>query len=107
MTTTLQITQDKHTIEEQNETEVEIDIAINNVVCSFSVGCKLNFSEIAKNGRNVEKAEKEERVKMKLRKPFTLAWIWESGRISCTGAKSENQVGLFTDRSSITVLLYI
>lgn len=32
----------------------EIDIVINNVVCSFSVRCHLNLRQIALNGANVE-----------------------------------------------------
>jgi hypothetical protein len=32
----------------------ETDIIINNVVCSFSVGCHLNLRQIALNGANVE-----------------------------------------------------
>lgn len=32
----------------------ELDIVINNVVCSFSVRCHLNLREIALNGSNVE-----------------------------------------------------
>ena len=36
------------------EDEPEIDIVINNVVCSFSVRCHLNLRQIALNGINVE-----------------------------------------------------
>lgn len=36
------------------EEEPEIDIVINNVVCSFSVRCHLNLRQIALNGVNVE-----------------------------------------------------
>ena len=32
----------------------QVDIVINNVVCSFSVRCHLNLKEIAMNGSNVE-----------------------------------------------------
>lgn len=37
-----------------NGDEPEIDIVINNVVCSFSVRCHLNLRQIALNGINVE-----------------------------------------------------
>lgn len=37
-----------------NEEEPEVDIVINNVVCSFSVRCHLNLRQIALNGVNVE-----------------------------------------------------
>lgn len=41
---------------EEKETDEEpvIDITINNVVCSFSVGCHLDLRNIALNGHNVE-----------------------------------------------------
>lgn len=77
---------------EDGEPEPEIDIVINNVVCSFSVRCHLNLREIALNGRNVEFRRENGMVTMKLRKPYTTASIWSSGRITCTGATSEDQV---------------
>jgi len=40
--------------EEPYEEPPELDIVINNVVCSFSVRCHLNLREIALNGSNVE-----------------------------------------------------
>lgn len=40
--------------EEPHEEPPELDIVINNVVCSFSVRCHLNLREIALNGSNVE-----------------------------------------------------
>lgn len=80
------------TNEQENEPEPEIDIVINNVVCSFSVRCHLNLREIALNGRNVEFRRENGMVTMKLRRPYTTASIWSSGRITCTGATSEDQV---------------
>lgn len=38
----------------ENSDAPEIDIVINNVVCSFSVRCHLNLRQIALNGANVE-----------------------------------------------------
>lgn len=80
--------------ENEAEPEPEIDIVINNVVCSFSVRCHLNLREIALNGRNVEFRRENGMVTMKLRHPYTTASIWSSGRITCTGATSEDQVSL-------------
>jgi Transcription factor TFIID (or TATA-binding protein, TBP) len=74
------------------EPEPEIDIVINNVVCSFSVRCHLNLRQIALNGFNVEFRRENGMVTMKLRRPYTTASIWSSGRITCTGATSEEQV---------------
>lgn len=72
--------------------EPEIDIVINNVVCSFSVRCHLNLRDIALNGHNVEFRRENGMVTMKLRKPYTTASMWSSGKITCTGATSEEQV---------------
>ncbi|KFB51739.1 AGAP007517-PA-like protein [Anopheles sinensis] len=78
-------------VEEEQEEEPEIDIVINNVVCSFSVRCHLNLREIALNGYNVEFRRENGMVTMKLRRPYTTASIWSSGKITCTGATSEAQ----------------
>lgn len=40
--------------QEEEHPPQEIDIVINNVVCSFSVRCHLNLRQIALNGTNVE-----------------------------------------------------
>jgi hypothetical protein len=78
--------------EENEEPEPEIDIVISNVVCAFSVRCSLALKEIALNGANVEYKRENGMVTMKLRKPYTTASIWSSGKITCTGATSEEQV---------------
>lgn len=77
--------------EEEEEASPEVDIVINNVVCSFSVRCHLNLKEIALNGSNVEYRRENGMVTMKLRHPYTTASIWSSGKITCTGANSETQ----------------
>ena len=77
------------TEETVEENETEVDIAINNVVCSFSVRCHLNLRDIALRGLNVE--YRNDMVTMKIRKPYTTANIWNSGKITCTGANSEEQ----------------
>lgn len=71
--------------------EPEIDIVINNVVCSFSVSCHLNLREIALNGTNVEYRKENGMITMKIRRPYTTASIWSSGKVTCTGATSEPQ----------------
>lgn len=76
---------------DDEEDEPEIDIMINNVVCSFSVKCHLNLRQIALNGVNVEFRRENGMVTMKLRRPYTTASIWSSGRVTCTGATSEDQ----------------
>jgi transcription initiation factor TFIID TATA-box-binding protein len=77
--------------EENEEPEPEIDIVISNVVCAFSVRCPLTLKDIALNGANVEYKRENGMVTMKLRKPYTTASIWSSGKITCTGATSEDQ----------------
>ena len=53
--------------EAKDESQPEVDIVINNVVCSFSVRCHLNLKEIALNGSNVEYRRENGMVTMKLR----------------------------------------
>ncbi|XP_050068589.1 TATA box-binding protein-like 2 [Anopheles maculipalpis] len=86
--------------EQDAEPEPEIDIVINNVVCSFSVRCHLNLHEIALNGDNVEFRRENGMVTMKLRRPYTTASIWSSGKITCTGATSEDQAKVAARRYS-------
>lgn len=84
-------------VDEEEETP-EIDIMINNVVCSFSVKCHLNLRQIALNGVNVEFRRENGMVTMKLRRPYTTASIWSSGRVTCTGATSEDQAKIAARR---------
>ncbi|XP_078042144.1 TATA box binding protein-related factor 2 [Augochlora pura] len=76
----------------------ELDIVINNVVCSFSVRCHLNLREIALNGSNVEYRRENGMITMKLRRPYTTASIWSSGKVTCTGATSEVQAKIAARR---------
>jgi transcription initiation factor TFIID TATA-box-binding protein len=59
--------EDEEAKEEVKEESPEVDIVINNVVCSFSVRCHLNLKEIALNGSNVEYRRENGMVTMKLR----------------------------------------
>merc|ERR1711983_683552 len=77
--------------EVKEESQPEVDIVINNVVSSFNVRCHLNLRDIALNGSNVEYRRENGMVTMKLRHPYTTASIWSSGKITCTGANSEEQ----------------
>lgn len=83
---------------QEEEDTPEIDIMINNVVCSFSVKCHLNLRQIALKGVNVEFRRENGMVTMKLRRPYTTASIWSSGRITCTGATSEDQAKIAARR---------
>uniref|UniRef100_T1JKA4 TATA box-binding protein-like 1 n=1 Tax=Strigamia maritima TaxID=126957 RepID=T1JKA4_STRMM len=75
---------------EAQEEPTQLDIVINNVVCSFSVRCHLNLREIALQANNVEFKRENGMVTMKIRKPYTTASMWSSGKITCTGATSED-----------------
>lgn len=81
-----------------SEAEPEIDIVINNVVCSFSVRCHLNLRQIALKGMNVEYRKENGMITMKIRRPYTTASIWSSGKITCTGATSEDQAKIAARR---------
>ncbi|XP_045158182.1 TATA box-binding protein-like 1 [Mercenaria mercenaria] len=66
-----------------------LDISINNVVCSFNTKCHLNLKRIAMEGSNVEYHRQHGMLNMRLRNPYTTASIWSSGKVTCTGALSE------------------
>eukprot|EP00096_Caligus_rogercresseyi_P009045 TRINITY_DN3000_c0_g1_i4.p1 TRINITY_DN3000_c0_g1~~TRINITY_DN3000_c0_g1_i4.p1 ORF type:complete len:301 (-),score=35.52 TRINITY_DN3000_c0_g1_i4:1415-2317(-) len=83
---------------EPQEAVPEVDIVINNVVCSFSVRCHLNLRDIALRGVNVEYRKENGMVTMKLRRPYTTASMWSSGKITCTGANSEEQARIAARR---------
>lgn len=84
--------------ENSDENQKEVDIVINNVVCSFNVRCHLNLRDIALRGINVEYRKENGMVTMKLRQPYTTANIWNSGKITCTGANSEDQAKIAARR---------
>lgn len=76
-------------ISEQTEEVPEVDIAVNNVVCSFSLQCHINLKNLAMEGANVIYKRENNVVNMKIRKPYVTANIWSSGKVTCTGATSE------------------
>ena len=64
--------------EEEDMETPEVDIVINNVVCSFSVRCHLNLKEIALNGSNVEYRSVLEDAWIfysTLKATFSLGWL--------------------------------
>lgn len=59
------------------------------------LGCKLDLKQIALNARNAEYNPKRfAAVIMRIREPRTTALIFSSGKMVCTGAKSEEQARL-------------
>ena len=63
-----------------------------NVVSMFYVGCPLNLRKIALTYKNSEYNPKRiNAVIMRIKKPKTVALIFYTGRIICTGAKTEEE----------------
>lgn len=63
---------------------------LQNVVSTCYLGCKLDLKEIAMHARNAEYNPKRfAAVIMRIREPKTTALIFTSGKMVCTGAKSE------------------
>ena len=63
---------------------------LQNIVSTVDLGCKLNLKKIALLTRNAEYNPKRfAAVIMRIREPRTTALIFSSGKMVCTGAKSE------------------
>jgi TATA-box binding protein (TBP) (component of TFIID and TFIIIB) len=75
---------------DNNPQDPEIELFVNNVVCSFALGCKLNLRKIAMEGANVIYKRAHAMVLMKIRNPYCSANIWSSGKVTVTGATSED-----------------
>ncbi|KAI3994484.1 hypothetical protein MKX01_012742 [Papaver californicum] len=65
---------------------------IQNIVSSVNLDCKLVLKDIAQKARNAEYNPKRfAAVIMRLKDPKTTALIFQSGKLVCTGAKTEEQ----------------
>ncbi|OQR70422.1 TATA-box-binding protein-like [Tropilaelaps mercedesae] len=65
---------------------------LQNIVSTVNLGCKLDLKKIALQARNAEYNPKRfAAVIMRIREPRTTALIFSSGKMVCTGAKSEDQ----------------
>jgi len=63
---------------------------LQNIVSTVNMGCKLDLKTIALHARNAEYNPKRfAAVIMRIRDPKTTALIFASGKMVCTGAKSE------------------
>ncbi|KAK0052162.1 TATA box-binding protein-like protein 1 [Biomphalaria pfeifferi] len=94
----LQYDEHGYPVDNVEEESPVIDIIINNVVCTFSTRCYLNLKKIAMEGAHVEYKRENGMLNMKLRRPNTTATIWSSGKVTCTGATSEDQAKLAARR---------
>jgi transcription initiation factor TFIID TATA-box-binding protein len=64
---------------------------LRNIVSTVNLGCKLDLKKIALQARNAEYNPKRfAAVIMRIREPRTTALIFSSGKMVCTGAKSED-----------------
>lgn len=81
---------DSNKLMDKPDPQMTLDIVINNVVCSFGLRCHLDLRRIALTGANVEYRRENGMVTMKIRKPHTTASMWSSGKVTCTGATSED-----------------
>ncbi|GFP95648.1 tata-box-binding protein 2 [Phtheirospermum japonicum] len=65
---------------------------LQNIVSTVNLDCKLDLKSIALQARNAEYNPKRfAAVIMRIREPKTTALIFASGKMVCTGAKSEDQ----------------
>ncbi|KAD3066494.1 hypothetical protein E3N88_34374 [Mikania micrantha] len=65
---------------------------LQNIVSTVNLDCKLDLKAIALQARNAEYNPKRfAAVIMRIREPKTTALIFASGKMVCTGAKSEQQ----------------
>uniref|UniRef100_A0A8D0GEE5 TATA-box binding protein like 2 n=1 Tax=Sphenodon punctatus TaxID=8508 RepID=A0A8D0GEE5_SPHPU len=65
---------------------------LQNIVATVNLACKLDLKSIALHARNAEYNPKRfAAVIMRIREPRTTALIFSSGKMVCTGAKSEEQ----------------
>jgi transcription initiation factor TFIID TATA-box-binding protein len=68
----------------------DLEIEINNVVASATINQKLNLLDIVKTFRNVEYRPKQfPGLVFRLKRPKTATLIFSTGKMVCTGAKSE------------------
>ena len=69
---------------------LDLEIAIQNVVASVTLNQKFNLLDIVKNFRNVEYNPKRfPGLVFRLKRPKTATLIFSTGKMVCTGAKSE------------------
>ncbi|XP_051039959.1 TATA box-binding protein-like 2 [Phodopus roborovskii] len=65
---------------------------LQNIVATANLACKLDLRKIALNAKNTEYNPKRfAAVIMRIREPRTTALLFSSGKVVCTGAKSEEE----------------
>ncbi|KAJ0014300.1 hypothetical protein Pint_20183 [Pistacia integerrima] len=72
--------------------DIFVGCYVMNIVSTVNLDCKLDLKQIALQARNAEYNPKRfAAVIMRIREPKTTALIFASGKMVCTGAKSEQQ----------------
>ncbi len=72
---------------------------IQNVVATSSLDCKFNLHELARHARNVEYSPSRfSALILRIRCPKTTALLFNSGKMVCSGAKSEIEAKIATRR---------
>ena len=70
----------------------DIEPKLQNIVSTANLGCELRLRQIALQARNAEYNPKRfAAVIMRIKEPKTTALIFSSGKMVCTGAKSEDE----------------
>jgi transcription initiation factor TFIID TATA-box-binding protein len=70
---------------------------LQNIVSTVNLGCKLDLKKICSQARNAEyNPRKFAAVIMRIKNPKTTALMFSSGKMVCTGAKSEKDSRLAT-----------
>lgn len=73
-----------------HDTSARVQPSLQNIVSTVNLGCSLDLRKIAQQARNAEYNPKRfAAVIMRIRSPRTTALIFSSGKMVCTGAKSE------------------
>ena len=86
------MTQEHITLIEPRLDSVDLDIKIVNVVASVTLDQKINLLDILKVFRNVEYNPKRfPGLVFRLKRPKTATLIFSTGKMVCTGSKSEKQ----------------
>ena len=80
-----------------NTMSLNVDIFINNVLCTFNLRCRLDLEDILERGHNVELRESKY-ILMKMKKFSGTAKIWSTGKVVCTGSKSEEEAKIVSRR---------
>ncbi|CAF4067447.1 unnamed protein product [Rotaria sp. Silwood1] len=74
----------------RNTDVLDLKPSLQNIVATANLGCELDLKRITSQARNAEYNPKRfAAVIMRIRNPRTTALIFKSGKIVCTGAKSE------------------